>query len=105
MTLTLSEPGRLSFQGDLTFDNAPVVEQQGRDQLEKALESAIDQIDVSLHALGQADSSALSVCLSWIRFVRSHDIRLCFTDVPKELHALATLCGISHILTSTSTPL
>lgn len=104
MTLVLTEPGRFALQGHLTFDNAFSVEQQGREQLTLALSPDFDRFEISLHELGQADSSALSVFLSWMRFARAHQIRLCFTDIPRELHALATLCGISELLKSVSCP-
>ena len=104
MTLTTIEPGRFSLQGEVTFDNASEVESQGRDLLNTTLRQNVDRLEISLHALGHADSSALSVCLSWVRLARSHQMRLCFTDIPRELHALATVCGISAILNNVSSP-
>ena len=102
MTLTITDPGHFALQGDVTFDNASIVEQQGRSQLVSSLKAEIKQFDISLQALGHADSSALSVCLSWIRFARQHHVRLRFTNIPRELHALATVCGISEILNNVS---
>ncbi|OED41093.1 hypothetical protein ACH42_14775 [Endozoicomonas sp. (ex Bugula neritina AB1)] len=100
MTLTVTDSGRFTLQGNVTFDNASFVEQQGRDQLALDFDSGVDRFEISFLALGKVDSSALSVCLSWIRLARTYQVNLCFTDVPGELHALATVCGMSEILNS-----
>ena len=104
MTLKMIEPGRFAFDGDVIFDTASVVEMQGLKQLESALKLDLSHWQVGLSGIKQADSSALSVCLSWLRFSRKHNVHLCFTDIPQELHALASVCGISDLLNNASCP-
>lgn len=99
------ESGCFSLDGKIIFDNASVVEAEGLKELQKSLSSQPAHWQVSLAGIRQADSSALSVCLSWLRFAREHNIRLCFTDIPAELHALAKVCGISDLLTNVSCPI
>ena len=102
MTLTITESGTFALKGDILFDNAFAVEQQGYEQLSPSLKACSGHIEISLLALGQTDSSALSVFLSWIRLARQHQVRLCFTNTPKELHGIAQVCGISSMLESVS---
>ncbi len=105
MTLRMVEPGRFAFDGAITFDNASEVDKQGMAELKNCLQlNPPERCEISLQSMKQVDSSALSVCLSWVRLARKHHIRLCFTDIPRELHALASVCGISEMLNNVSCP-
>ncbi len=104
MALTMVEPGRFLLDGAVVFDNAPVIEREGRRVLSQCSECGNSRWLVSLKGLKLADSSALSVCLSWIRYSKQQDVRLCFTEIPQELHALARVCGIEKILENASCP-
>ena len=97
------EPGRFSLDGEIIFDTASTVESQGLGELKKGLGTG-DHWVISLSGIKRADSSALSVCLSWLRYARQQRVRLCFTDIPKELHALARVCGIHDLLINVSCP-
>lgn len=98
------ESGRFALEGSITFENASTVESEGLKELQKNLSNQPALWQISLLSISQADSSALSVCLSWLRFAQQHNVRLCFTDIPRELHALAKVCGISELLTNVSCP-
>ena len=104
MTFKQVEPGRFTLEGNVTFENASVVESEGLKEFQKSLSGKPTHWQVSLLGIQQADSSALSVCLSWLRFAQKQNVRLCFTDIPEELHALAKVCGISELLTNVSCP-
>ena len=104
MTFKQVESGRFALEGSVVFDNASIVESEGLKELQKSLLDQPAHWQISLSGISQADSSALSVCLSWLRFAQNHNIRLCFTDIPRELHALARVCGISELLTNVSYP-
>lgn len=104
VTFKQVEPGRFTLEGDVTFENASVVESEGLKVLQKSMADAPAHWQICLLGIQQADSSALSVCLSWLRFAQKQNARLCFTDIPRELHALARVCGISELLTSVSFP-
>ena len=104
MTFRQVEPGRFILEGRVIFENASEVESEGLKALQKGQLDKPGQWQVSLLGVHQADSSALSVCLSWLRFARKQNIPLCFTDIPGELHALARVCGISELLTNVSCP-
>ena len=104
MALKMLDPGQFVFEGDIVFDTAAAVDSQGLALLESSLQDNLNQWIISLSGLKQADSSALSVCLSWLRFSQKHFMRLCFTDIPCELHSLAKVCGISDLLINASCP-
>lgn len=98
-----AEAGCFELQGEVVFDNASAVEQQGRDLLLKTLKGC-DRWVISLHGVGHADSSALSVCLSWLRLAREKGVSLCFTGIPDDLEALAQVCGINELLANVTCP-
>lgn len=104
MSLSQVEPGRFVLEGDVTFETASVIEARGMVELKACSAKEVDHWIISLSGIGQADSSALSVCLSWLRYARQQQVRLCFTDIPRELHALARVCGIHDLLINVSCP-
>lgn len=104
MTFKQAEPGRYTLEGNVTFENASIVEAEGLKALQESLSDNSASWQICLLGIQQADSSALSVCLSWLRFAQKQNVRLCFTDIPRELHALAKVCGISELLTNVSCP-
>lgn len=99
MPLEVIEPGQFKLSGVINFDISPVVEQQGRKLL---LETSENHWKINLSGLTQADSSALSICLSWIRLAREHHKSICFSGLPHELEALAQVCGIRKLLDDVS---
>ncbi|WP_020583185.1 STAS domain-containing protein [Endozoicomonas elysicola] len=99
MSLELVEPGHFKLSGIINFETAPVIELQGRKLLESTSE---DRWEISLRGVSQADSSALSVCLSWVRLAREHNKSICFSSMPVKLKALAQVCGIQGLINSVS---
>ncbi|AMO58036.1 hypothetical protein GZ77_20095 [Endozoicomonas montiporae] len=104
MSLERLEPGHYTLRGIVTFDNAAVVEQTGRELLLNELTAGQPQIRISLKELHQGDSATLSVCLSWLRLSGNFDTIFCFSDIPVELQALAKVCGIDNLLEASSCP-
>ncbi|MFK0573035.1 lipid asymmetry maintenance protein MlaB [Endozoicomonas sp.] len=107
MTLDVLAHGRLKLSGAITVDTAPAIEKQGRELLLASIcpsqaPHAADHWEISLQGVTQADSSALSVCLSWIRLAREEDKTIAFTNIPHKLEALAQVCGIHQLLVSLS---
>lgn len=86
----------------MTFDNAAAVDESGRKLLENGLRQGVSRFELNLAGLIQADSSTLSVCLSWLRLAQKHNVSLCFSDIPPGLQALAVVCGIDTLLDESS---
>lgn len=99
MTLAVVAPGRFKLHGRVNFATSAEIEAQGAHLL---LASGDDGWEIDLIGISHADSSALSVFLSWIRLAKKHQKSLCFTDMPDELEALAQVCGIQPLLNSVS---
>ena len=100
MTLSMTEQGQMILKGDVTFDNALEIANQGLEMLAQSTQNK--RVEISLEHLAHADSSALSVFLTWLRYSRQQQMSLCFTNVPCGLYALATLCGMHDILSDAS---
>ena len=104
MSLVELESGRYALRGVVTFDNAAQVERDGRKLLSQGQNGATKGVSISLAELLQADSSTLSVCLSWVRLARRQGYSLCFTGVPQELTALAKVSGVEELLADSTCP-
>ena len=99
MTLEVVAPEKFKLNGVINFETSPVVERQGRLLLQ---ETGGERWEIDLSGITQADSSALSVCLSWTRLAGGHQKSVCFTGMPDELEALEQVCGIQRLLDSVS---
>ncbi|WP_422449989.1 STAS domain-containing protein [Endozoicomonas sp. ALB091] len=95
MTLAVAAPGRFTLNGVVNFTTSAVVEEQGARLL---LTSGGDDWEIDLSGISQADSSALSVFLSWIRLAKKQQTSIEFVGMPHELEALAEVCGIQPLL-------
>ena len=99
MTLEAVAPGQFKLHGLVNFATSAVIEEQGARLL---LKSGDDCWEIDLKGISQADSSALSVFLSWIRLAQENQKSICFAGMPDELKALAQVCGIQQLLNSVS---
>ena len=95
MSLIEVSPGQFQLSGAITFATAPDIEQQGSTLL---LTSDSAQWIIDMTGITQADSSALAVCLAWLRLARANRKTLVFTAAPHELTALADVCGVGELL-------
>ena len=95
MSLSEVAPGQFQLSGAINFATAPEVEQQGSTLL---LSSDSAQWVVDMAGITQADSSALAVCLAWLRLARANRKTIVFTAAPNELSALADVCGVGELL-------
>lgn len=104
MTLERVNAGQYLLKGTVTFDNAADIERRGRELLEECLGQGTTRFEVNLSELAQGDSSTLSVCLSWLRLANKQNASFCLSHIPRELQALAKVCGIDAILRESSCP-
>lgn len=83
------QDNRLHLVGELTFATVNTLYERG-----PALMDPLDEIIVDLSQASHCDSSALALLLSWQRYA-SHCAKLIrFTHMPKQLLAVAEVCGI-----------
>lgn len=80
--------------GPVTIANVESLVQEGRRQFEGA------DVTVDLSGVGEADSSALSLLLQWLRDGAGQGRRIAFTNLPAGLQSLAVLYGIDDLFPS-----
>ncbi|WP_257263768.1 lipid asymmetry maintenance protein MlaB [Endozoicomonas sp. ONNA2] len=97
MTLTAVAPGQFKLHGLVNFTTSAMIEEQGARLL---LTSTEDGWEIDLSGISQADSSALSVFLSWLRLAKKLQKSIGFTAMPEQLQALAQVCGVQPLLNS-----
>jgi len=77
--------------GPVTIASVEALAQEGRRLFEGA------DIIVDLAGVAEADSSALSLLLQWMRDGAGQGRRMAITNLPAGLQSLATLYGISDL--------
>lgn len=91
--LTSAGEGRWLLQGELGFDSVPGVLKSSA-----ACFAASRDIRVDLQGVSRADSAGLALLVEWLRESRRAGRVITFTNVPKQLLAIARLCGLDEIL-------
>jgi len=86
-------PGRYRLIGELDFDSVPALAARSRE-----LFSEPGEVQVSLEAVGRADSAGLVLLVDWLREARRRGRRIGFTHVPAQLLALARVSGVDELL-------
>ena len=95
MSLIEVAQGQFQLSGAINFATSPDIEQRGSTLL---LTSDSAHWVVDMAGITQADSSALAVCLAWVRLARANRKTVIFTAAPIELSALADVCGVGELL-------
>ncbi len=88
-------PGQFKLVGVINFETSPAIEQQGQRMLQVSTD---EHWQIDLSGVIQADSSALSVCLSWVRLARAQKKSIKFNNMPLDLAALAEVCTVQKLL-------
>lgn len=79
-------------EGPLTMANAGTVLKEG----EQAIAEGAAVFD--LERVGQVDSAAISLILSWQRAAGARSGSLSFRNIPDSLHSLARLYGLADLI-------
>jgi len=80
------------IEGPVTMANVESLLEEGRRQFEGTL------ITVDLGGVTEADSSALSLLLQWMREAAAPGRRIALANLPAGLQSLAVLYGIDQLL-------
>ncbi|MDP0562841.1 MAG: hypothetical protein QS721_11170 [Candidatus Endonucleobacter sp. (ex Gigantidas childressi)] len=103
MSLELTAPGCFRLLGPVNFDNAAKVSADGVAAVSKYLVNNPNGcLEINLAEAKLADSSTLSVLLSWMRFANKKYIRLCFSNIPAQIRALAKVSDLYDLIQATS---
>ncbi len=82
------------LEGPVTMTNVESLVQEGRRQFQGA------EVTVDMSGVAEADSSALSLLLQWMRDGADQGRRVSVTNLPAGLQSLAGLYGIDQLLTT-----
>lgn len=81
--------GRVRVSGDLGFEAAPEILEEGRRAF-----AGQSEVRVDLSGLTDADSAGLAVLLQWIREAHRDERVVRFEHLPKRLRDLARIGGV-----------
>ena len=91
--LTKAGEGRWLLQGELSFVSVPaILKSSARGFM------ASREIEVDLQGVTRADSAGLVLLIEWLRESERVGKVVTFINVPKQLLAIARLCGLDEIL-------
>lgn len=85
----------LSLEGALDFNRVPAVWRQGCETIEQQPQASLT---IDLSAVTQCDSAALAMLIDWQRRAAKKQLQLNFRQAPQQLHAIAALCNLNHLL-------
>jgi phospholipid transport system transporter-binding protein len=80
------------LEGPITMANVRAVMEEGVQQFQE------DTVKVDLSAVGDVDSSAVSLLLQWLRDANARGRKLQFVNLPANLSSLAKLYGVEELL-------
>ena len=102
------EGDALRVSGPMLISNASALLKAGRGFLQTMLAAAAGQapavIVLDLAAVGETDSSALSVVFGLLRTARERGAALRVVNPPASMQSQATLYGVADTLSFTSSP-
>lgn len=92
-SLEASGEGRFALRGDLGFDNAVPLLEDGLRRFGDA-----GSVEVDLAGVTHADSAGVAVLIEWVAAARRAGRELRYTDVPAQVLAIARLGGVDGFL-------
>ena len=90
--VVLSNDGKLSVEGSITFNNVVAVVERGIALFNH------DDLVIDLTRVAEVDSSAVSLLLEWQREAGRRHRRMYFANMPQNLRGLAQLYGVSELI-------
>lgn len=88
-------PGKLALKGEVCVDTVTELEVASMALIDGQVASSWV---IDLSAVVRADSAALALLLSLMRYAGREQVELIFTGLPDELMALAGVCGMDSLL-------
>lgn len=92
-TLTETKPGHLRLQGPLSFANAPALLQQGQMLMAQHATVVLD-----FEGVTTSNSAGLALLTGWWRTAKQANKSIRFINIPTDLAAIASVCGVNHLL-------
>ncbi|HLD84196.1 MAG TPA: STAS domain-containing protein [Coxiellaceae bacterium] len=93
MTIAVATSDGFHLQGQIGFDNAVALREQGERFI-----SARQTITIDLTELQERDASIFSVLLCWHRFAKQKHCVIRFSNVPAAIERMAELFSLTNLL-------
>ena len=90
--MIVREGNIVKVEGSVTVDNVSAMTAQGTALLDAP------RLIVDLAAVGEVDSSIVSMLLEWLRVASQHNGQLQFINQPESLKSLVQLYGVSEFI-------
>ena len=93
--ITSTSEGRLEVQGPLVFGTACQAREEGLRALQ---DTSAREIEIDCQGITASDSAGLTVLLDWLGAAKQQGRSLRFTNLPKELLAIAHISEVAELL-------
>ncbi|MFM9912967.1 MAG: lipid asymmetry maintenance protein MlaB [Methylophilaceae bacterium] len=93
MTLVEQQGGKLIVHSAMTVDTASALLDASLPLLTSG-----QALELDLSAVGDADSSAISLMLEWLRVANSRQVSLKYSGLPPSIVSLASLYGVLEMI-------
>lgn len=85
--------GRLSLEGELSFETVVQLLGEIRRLLDKDTEIRVD-----LQGVSRADSAGLALLVEWMRIAKELGKSIRFLNIPQQMLAIARVSGLDQVL-------
>lgn len=85
--------GRLSLEGELSFETVVQLLGEIRRLLDKDTEIRVD-----LQGVSRADSAGLALLVEWMRIAKELGKSIQFLNIPQQMLAIARVSGLDQVL-------
>lgn len=92
-TITSSVADQFVVAGNLSFDTASYLLQQGN-----VLFATASNITIDLSAVSHADSAGLALLLEWLRYGKLNNKTVRYINMPAQLKSLAAISEVDTML-------
>lgn len=85
--------GRFALAGELGFDTVARLLESGRRAF-----APHPAVEVDMAGVTRCDSAAVALLLEWVRIAESRGARIAFRNLPRSLHAIASISDVEELL-------
>ena len=96
--MIVREGNIIKVEGVVNVDNVTALTAQGTALLDNQC------LSVDLAAVGEIDSSVVSMLLEWLRVVKEHNSQIQFINQPQSLKSLVQLYGVAEFISAIDDP-
>lgn len=93
MATIVEQQNRIMIRGELNFQTVVALWKNSLPIL--ALHPSID---INLSEVTNSNSAGLALLIEWLKYAKTQNKKIIFSDMPSQLQSLASVAGLSSIL-------